>query len=76
MVKQMLSVKIDAGVYQQLKSEIGKGNISGFVERAVARELGDYEGKLEREQKNFQQKLVADYKRSARSKSLKKEGEI
>jgi len=65
MVKQMLSVKIDANVYQQLRSEIGKGNISGFVEKAVVKELGSYESKLEREQKEFQKKLIAGYKRDA-----------
>ncbi|CAI2170671.1 13511_t:CDS:2 [Funneliformis geosporum] len=73
MVKQMLSVKIDAGVFQQLKSEISKGNISGFVERAVAKELGKHDDKLEREQKEFQKKLIADYKRASSSKNLQKE---
>jgi hypothetical protein len=76
MVKQMLSVKIEASVYQQLRSEIEKGKISGFVERAVVKELGNYENKLEREQKEFQKKLIAGYKRSASSKSLKKENEL
>ena len=76
MVKQMLSIKIDANVYQQLRSEVGKGNISGFVEKAVAKELGNYENKLEREQKDFQQRLIADYQRSARSKALQKENKL
>ena len=72
----MLSVKIDAGIYQQLRSEIGKGNISGFVEKAVVKELGKHDSKLEREQKEFQRKLIADYKRDASSKILRKEDEI
>ena len=76
MVKQMLSVKIDANVYQQLRSEIGKGNISGFVEKAVAKELRNYDSKLEREQKSFQQKLIADYKRAGSSKNLQKEEDM
>ena len=76
MEKQMLIVSIDVNVYQQLRNEIGKGKISGFVERAVVKELSDYDGKLEREQKEFQQKLIAGYKRSARSKALKKENKI
>lgn len=76
MVKQMLSVKIDASIYQQLKSEISKGNISRFVEKAVANELGKHDSKLEREQKEFQKRLIAGYKRSAQSKVLKKEDEI
>jgi len=53
-----------------------KGNISGFVEKAVAKELRNYDSKLEREQKSFQQKLIAGYKRSAHSKALKKENKI
>ena len=76
MVTQILSVKIDANVYQQLRSEIGKGNISGFVEKAVVKELGKHDSKLEREQKEFQRKLIADYKRDASSKILRKEDEI
>ena len=76
MDKQILSVKIDATLYYQLRSEIGKGKVSGFVEKAIAKELGNYEEKLVREQKEFQQKLITSYKRSARSKSLKKESKI
>ena len=76
MVKQMLSVKIDAGIYQQLRSEVGKGNISGFVEKAVVKELGKHDSKLEREQKEFQRKLVADYKRAGSSKNLQKEEDL
>ena len=76
MVKQMLSVKIDANVCQQLRNEIGKGNISGFVERAVAKELGKHDNKLEREQKEFQKKLIVDYKRAGSNKSLRKEENI
>ena len=76
MVKQMLSVKIDANVYQQLRSEVGKGNISGFVEKAVVKELRNYNNELEREQKEFQKKLIADYKRAGSSKNLQKEENI
>lgn len=76
MVKQMLSVKIDANVCQQLRSEVGKGNISGFVEKAVAKELRNYDNRLEREQKEFQQKLIADYKRAGSRKNLQKEEDM
>lgn len=76
MVKQMLSVKIDAGIYQQLRSEVSKGNISGFVEKAVAKELRSCESKLEREQKEFQKKLIASYKRAGSSKNLQKEEDL
>ena len=36
----------DANVYQQLRSKVGKGNISGFVERAVVRELSKQNSKI------------------------------
>ena len=71
-----LSVTINPHLYQRLKEEIGSRKISGFVEKAIAKELGEYDNKLEREQKEFEKKLIAGYKRSARSKSLKKESKI
>lgn len=72
----MLSVKIETSIYQQLKNEISKGNVSSFVEKAVAKELSNHESKLAREQIIFREKLIAGYKRSAQSKSLKKESEL
>ena len=74
--KQTLSVIVSPLIYQRLREEVGGGKISRFVEEAIVRQLDDYEGKLEKEQKDFQQKLIAGYKRSARSKALKKEDEI
>ncbi|CAG8774691.1 16060_t:CDS:2, partial [Cetraspora pellucida] len=38
-------------------------------------ELGNCDDKLEREQKEFQRKLIADYKRAGTSKNLQKEEE-
>lgn len=73
MTKQMLSIRIDTNVFQQLRSEIGKGNISEFVEKAVVKELGKKDNKLEREQKAFQQKLIADYQRAGGSKNPQEE---
>ena len=46
------------------------------MERAVAKELGNYDDKLEQEQKEFQRKLIADYKRAGSSKNLQKEEEL
>ena len=74
--RQTLSVIVSPLIYRRLREEVGGGKISRFVEEAIARHLDDYEGKLEKEQKDFQQKLIAGYKRSARSKALKKEDEI
>lgn len=75
-IKATLSVTINPHLYQRLKEEIGGRQISGFVEKAIAKELGEYDSKLEQEQKKFQQKLIAGYKRSAQSKALKKENKI
>ena len=74
--KQTLSVIIKPQTYQLLHQEIGKGKISRFVEELIVRELSRHNNKLERKQQEFQQKLIAGYKRSARSKALKKEDEI
>ena len=47
--KQVLSIKIDSNLYQQLKTDIGKGRISRFVERLIAQELNSQEQKLAQE---------------------------
>jgi hypothetical protein len=74
--RQTLSVIVSPLIYRRLREEVGEGKISRFVEEAIAKRLDDYEEKLEKEQKEFQQKLISSYKRSARSKALKKEDEI
>lgn len=75
-IKATLSITINPQIYQRLKEEVGSRKISEFVEIAIVKELGKYDWKLEQEQKEFQKKLIAGYKRSARSKALKKEDEI
>ena len=47
--KQVLSIKIDPQLYQQLKTDIGKGRISRFVEKLIAQELNSQEQKLAQE---------------------------
>lgn len=60
--KQVLSIKIDPQLYRQLKTDIGRGRISRFVERLIVQEL------------NFQeQKLVQEYQEAARDKKRWKE---
>lgn len=71
-----LNVSISPHLYKRLKAEIGDRKVSGFVERAIAKELGEYDWGLEQKQQEFQQKLIAGYRRSAQSKALKKEDEI
>ena len=74
-VKATLSVTINPHLYQRLKEEIGSRKISVFVEKAIAKELGEYDNKLEREQKEFQKKLIAGYKRDA-DRTLGKEDKM
>jgi len=75
-VKTTLSITINPHLHQRLKEEIGSRQVSKFVEKAIAKELGEYDNRLEREQREFEKKLIAGYKRLARNKALKKEDEI
>ena len=74
--RQTLSIIIKPQTYQRLQQEIGKGKISRFVEELIVRGLSGHNDELAREQKEFQKKLIADYKRDARSKALRQEDEI
>ena len=49
MEKKTLSVKVSPEIYYLLKSDIGRGNISVFVENLIVKELGSSEKKVEQE---------------------------
>ena len=49
MEKQQLTIKISPIVYHQLKSDVGKGKISDFIEGLVVKELGASEKRTEQE---------------------------
>ena len=49
MEKKTLSVKVSPEIYHLLKSDIGRGNISVFVENLIVKELGSSEKKVEQE---------------------------
>lgn len=51
MEKQNLTIKISVDTYHQLRSDIGRGNISQFIENLVNRELGSSEKRIEQEYK-------------------------
>jgi len=74
--RQNLTVIIEPLTFQRLKKEVGEGKISRFVEKAIIKELDDYHGNIEEKHREFQKKLIADYKRDANSKTLRKEDEI
>ena len=64
MEKQVLSVKLDINLYWQLKSEVGKGKISRFVENLIAQELNKQD-----------QKLAQEYQEAAQDKNRWKEAQ-
>jgi hypothetical protein len=72
--KPTLNVSISPRLYIRLKEEVGDRKVSGFVEKAIANELAKNDRNLDKKTKEFQQKLIADYKRD--SKALRKEDEI
>lgn len=44
-----LNVKVSASIYSHLKSSVGKGKISDFVESLIVREIGSNDKKIEQE---------------------------
>ena len=70
--KQVLSIKINIQLYQQLKTQIGKGKISQFVEETLMEKLGQKELELEQAYKEISQdkerwKLTKAWERAALS---------
>lgn len=53
MEKQSLTIKIDPNIYRQLKSDVGKGKISEFIEILITKELGSSEKRIEQEYREF-----------------------
>ena len=49
MEKQNLTIKISVDTYHQLRSDVGRGRISEFIESLVNKELGSTEKKIEQE---------------------------
>jgi hypothetical protein len=46
MEKQVVSIRINPNLYQQLKSEVGRGRISAFIEKLISKELSEQDQKL------------------------------
>jgi hypothetical protein len=49
MERKSLNIKVSSNVYNLLKSDIGKGKISEFVESLIVKELGSSEKRIEQE---------------------------
>ncbi|CAG8732273.1 14896_t:CDS:1, partial [Racocetra fulgida] len=56
--KLTLTVSLNSRLFKRLKSEIEPRQVSAFVEKAIAKELGAYDQQLEREQQKFVKKLI------------------
>jgi hypothetical protein len=53
MEKVHLSIRLNPEIYNTLKSDIGKGSISIFVENLIVKELGSSEKRIEQEYREF-----------------------
>ena len=60
-----LTISIQEKTYQELKQQIGAGQISQFVDKLLAEEL-----------EKKRQRLIEGYKRTAKSKARRKEDKI
>ena len=62
--KQVVRIRLNPQVYQQLKSEVGRGKISAFIEKLITQEL-----------KNQDQKLAQEYQAAAQDRKRWKEAQ-
>ena len=68
-----LSIAIKENTYQELKSKIGVGKISAFVNQAVEKKLSELAQTEKKEKEELRQQLIAGYKVNAHNKKLQKE---
>jgi hypothetical protein len=68
MSKPILSVRINSSLYQRLKKEVKRDEVSKFLEEAIDEKLTKRE--------LFEQELIAGYKRVAKNKKIQKELEV
>jgi hypothetical protein len=69
-MKKHLSLNIEAEVYNEVKNTFPAGQVSTYVNNI----LKEYLKKLKKEQQK--ERLIASYKRTARSKAVKAEDKI
>jgi hypothetical protein len=65
-MKKHLSLNVEAEVYQEVKRTVPAGQVSTFVNNLLKEHL----------KKQKQERLIASYKKTAKSKAVKKEDEI
>lgn len=68
--RHTFSIYLPTSLYQKLVNKAGKGKISTFIKGVLEEKLVKEEQQKEKE---FQQKLIAGYKRVATNKKLQKE---
>jgi hypothetical protein len=69
-MKKHLSLNVEAKVYDEIKNTFPAGQVSTYVNNI----LKEYLKKLKKEQQK--EKLVADYKSTARSKAMREEDKV
>lgn len=65
-MKRTLSLTVEADVYQKIKKEIPEGQISTFVNNLLKEHL----------KKIKQERLIAGYKSTAKSKAMREEDKV
>lgn len=68
-----LSIAIKENTYQELKSKIGLGKISSFVNKAVEKELSELEKEQKKEKEKLRQQLIKSYQSRTKNKKLQAE---
>nr|CAG8593607.1 12470_t:CDS:2 [Entrophospora candida] len=71
--KPTLSIAIKENTYRELKSKIGLGKISSFVNQVVEKELQQLMQVERKEKEQLKEQLIKDYQTQAKNKKLQKE---
>lgn len=69
-MKKHLSLNVEAEVYNEIKNAFPAGQVSNYVNDI----LKEYLKKMKKEQQK--EKLIADYKSTARSKAMREEDKV
>jgi hypothetical protein len=69
-MKKHLSLNVEAEVYNEIKNAFPAGQVSTYVNNI----LKEYLKKMKKEQQK--EKLIADYKSTARSKAMREEDKV
>jgi len=68
-----LSITINDNIYEDLKSKVGVGKISSFVNKTVKKELEELAQAEKMKKEDLEKKLMLAFQRQAKNKELQKE---